>query len=89
MPSVLRTLGAIRILCPAYSCERGFPAISARGGQVFARRARRDGGGNPVEGGAKEREDDKQDEDARKAAGHGVAIDAPKKPYFCTHKDVS
>lgn len=40
-------------------------------------------------GRAKGREDGEQDEEARKAAGRGAAIDAPKKPYFCTHKDVS
>lgn len=40
-------------------------------------------------GTAKSREKGKQDENARKAAGHGSAIDALKKPYFCTHKDVS
>lgn len=44
---------------------------------------------DPAAGRVKGREDDKQDEEARKAAGRGAAIDAPKKPYFCTHKDVS
>ena len=46
-------------------------------------------GYDPAEGTAQQGEDDKQDEEARKAAGRGAAIDAPKKPYFCTHKDVS
>ena len=43
----------------------------------------------PAVGRAKGREDGKQDEEARKAAGRSAAIDALKKPYFCTHKDVS
>lgn len=46
-------------------------------------------GGNLAAGRAKGREDGEQDEEARNAVGHGAAIDAPKKPYFCTHKDVS
>lgn len=46
-------------------------------------------GGNLAAGRAEGKEDGEQDEDARIAAGHGAAIDAPKKPYFCTHKDVS
>ena len=40
-------------------------------------------------GAAKSREKGEQDKEGAKAAGHGAAIDALKKPYFCTHKDVS
>ncbi len=46
-------------------------------------------GYDPATGRAEGREDSERDEEARKAVGQGAAIDAPKKPYFCTHKDVS
>ena len=65
------------------------PLYQPEGGKTSRGWIGRAKGYDPAVGRAKEREDDKQDEDARKAAGHGAAIDAPKKPYFCTHKDVS
>lgn len=38
---------------------------------------------------AKSWEKGEQDKEGAKAAGCSTAIDALKKPYFCTHKDVS
>ena len=89
MVSILRPPGAIQILCPAHSCEGAFPTLPARGGKSSRGWIGRAKAYDPAAGKAKGREDGKRDEGACRAAGRGTAIDAPKKPYFCTHKDVS
>lgn len=68
---------------PLFGAKAEHAATPSRGGRGAATAY------DPAAGKAKGREDGKRDEEARKAAGRGATIDAPKKPYFCTHKDVS